>query len=66
MQTLTKEITEARYRELEAMTYAERHNALFPDGLPPAWEYGYGYYGHRLVQKGDRFMVQHKIGESCD
>lgn len=66
MDIVTDKITEARYKELEAMSYKEQHDALFPNGVPEHWAMGYGYYGHRLVQKGDQYMVQYKIGSSCD
>lgn len=66
MQIFKREITEERYKELEAMSYSEQHDALFPDGLPADWEYGYGYYGHALLKVGDKYMVQLKIGSSCD
>lgn len=66
MEIVTAKITEARYKELEAMSYKEQHDALFPNGLPAHWEYGYGYYGHALFKEGDQYMVQYKIGSSCD
>ena len=66
MERIRREITEERYKELEAMSYKDQHDALFPDGLPFEWEYGYGYYGHALVHVGEKYMVQFKIGSSCD
>ena len=66
MEKIRREITEERYKELEAMSYKDQHDALFPDGLPFDWEYGYGYYGHTLLKVGDKYMVQFKIGSSCD
>jgi hypothetical protein len=66
MEIIRRDITEERYKELEEMTYAEQRQSLFPDGLPEDWEYGYGYYGHALIQVGDKYMVQFKIGSSCD
>lgn len=66
MEIIRREITEERYNELEAMSHKEQHDALFPDGLPADWEYGYGYYGHALLKVGNKYMVQFKIGSSCD
>lgn len=66
METITDKITEARYKELEAMTYEEQHASLFPNGVPDAWSKGYGYYGHALISKGRMYFVQYKIGSSCD
>ena len=66
MDIVTDKITEARYKELEAMSYKEQHASLFPNGVPEPWANGYGYYGHALVKVRDNYMVQYKIGSSCD
>ena len=66
METITDKITEARYKELEAMTYEEQHASLFPNGIPETWANGYGYYGHALISTGQKYFVQYKIGSSCD
>lgn len=66
MNTINNEITEARYKELEAMSYSEQHSALFPNGVPDSWEYGYGYYGHSIFERNGKYYVQFKIGNSCE
>lgn len=66
MEIFKREITEEKYKELDAMSYKDQHDALFPDGLPADWEYGYGYYGHALVRSEGKCFVQFKIGSSCD
>lgn len=66
MNVLKSEITKEEYERLQSMSYAEQHDALFPDGLPEAWEFGYGYYGHRIYESGGKYYKAFKIGSSCD
>lgn len=66
MQTITNEISKEKYDTLKDLTYAEQESALFPNGIPEAWEWGYGYYGHAVYEKDGKYYVSHRIGSSCD
>ena len=66
MRYVKEEITKERYNSLKNMTYNEQHKELFPNGVPDAWEYGYGYYGHSLREENSEYFVVFKIGSSCE
>lgn len=66
MQKITDEISKEEYDKLQHMDYERQHEELFPNGVPDAWEYGYGYYGHSVYEKDGKFYVAFKIGNSCD
>lgn len=66
MEKLKTEISKEEYERLQNMSYADQHAALFPDGLPEAWEFGYGYYGHSVYESGGKYYRVFKIGSSCD
>ena len=66
MQTIRDEISKEKFEKLQAMSYAEQEDELFPNGIPAAWEYGYGYYGHAVLEAGGKYYVQYKIGSSCE
>ena len=66
MQTIRDEISKEKFEKLQAMSYAEQEAELFPNGIPEAWEYGYGYYGHSVFERGGKYFVQFKVGSSCD
>lgn len=66
MDKIRKEISKEKFEKLQAMSYAEQKAELFPDGIPADWEYGYGYYGHSVFEKGGKYYIQYKLGSSCD
>lgn len=66
MQTIYKELTKEEYERIDKLSRNEQHAALFPDGVPLAWECGYGYYGHGLVIKDGKYFACFSIGDSCD
>lgn len=66
MRTVKHKISKERYGALQQMSYQEQHTNLFPDGVPVIWECGDGYYGHKLVQSGNKYWVEFTLGSSCD
>ena len=66
MQKVREEITKEQFEKLQAMSYAEQHDELFPNGVPESWAMGYGYYGHLLIEKDGKYYAVYKIGSSCD
>ena len=66
MDNLTKEITREEFEKLRAMSYSEQEKYLLPNGIPEAWAYGYGYYGHEVYQRNGKYYRRFKIGSSCD
>ncbi len=66
MQTITEEITKEKFEKLQAMSYDEQHAELFPNGVPDSWAYGYGYYGHSLIERDGKYYAAFKIGSSCE
>ena len=65
MREVKQEICKELYEDYKAMTYAERVKAI-KSNIPIEWELGYGYYGHRLTQYGDKCYIVHTIGNTCD
>jgi hypothetical protein len=66
MQTVYRELSKEDYERIRALPKKEQNNALFPDGIPMAWEYGYGYYGHGFIEKDGKYYATFTIGNSCD
>lgn len=65
MQRVEWEITEEEYKRLEAMSYGERVEEI-ESKIGADWKYGYGYYGHSLIEKEGKYYIVHSIGDSCD
>ena len=65
MQEIKKEITKEQYEDYLGMTYKARNEEI-KDKIPIGWLLGYGYYGHRLMQYGDKYYIVHTIGSTCD
>ena len=66
MQEITKEITKEEYDKLQSMDYKEQEAYLLPDGIPDAWMWGYGYYGHSVFHQNGKYYRQFNVGSSCD
>lgn len=67
MQTVREEITAEEYKEIAKLPYKEQERKLFPNGIPVAWECGYGYYGHRLAQDGKgKYYAEFSLGSTMD
>ena len=66
MQKIRRQLTAEEYNALCKMTYIEREEWLFPDGVPVAWACGYGYYGHVIATDGKEFWAEFTLGSSCD
>lgn len=66
MQRITNEISKEKYDKLKGMTYAEQEKEIFPNGIPDAWQWGYGYYGHAIYEKDGKYYETYSIGSSCD
>lgn len=66
MKSVKREITKEEYDSLSKKNYGEQHSALFPDGVPDAWEYGYGYYGHSIREENGKYYAVFEIGSSCE
>lgn len=66
MKKVTREISKEEFNRLQKLNHSEQERELFPDGIPDAWRWGYGYYGHRLVESDDKYYAEFTIGNSCD
>jgi len=66
MQNVIKEITKEQYEEVKDLPRKEQLEKLLPNGIPMEWEYGYGFYGHSVYEKDDKYYASYTIGNSCD
>ena len=68
MREIEREITKELYEDYAAMPYRAREKSIIDSLVTkcPEWVYGYGYYGHRLVQRGGKFYIVHRIGGHND
>lgn len=65
MSSLTYELTQEQYNKCKAMDYKTLNKNIKND-LPIAITCGYGYYGHKLVEKNEKYYLQLTIGSTCD
>ena len=63
--TFYREISKEEYDRLSAMSYAEVDSEI-NDNLPSAVKYGYGYYGHALLEENGMYFLGTTTGNSCD
>ena len=63
--TFYKEISKEEYDRLSAMSYAEVDSEI-NENLPSAVKYGYGYYGHALLEENGMYFLGTTTGNSCD
>ena len=65
MTTRTKKITEEKYKELINMDTKAAAKAMV-EMAPADWQYGYGIYGARAVERGGVFQIEYTTGDSMD
>ena len=63
--TFYKEIDKEEYDRLSAMSYGEVDKEI-KSNLCDSIIYGYGYYGHDLLQENGMYFVGRTTGNSCD
>ena len=64
-QLFTKKISKEEYDRLSAMSYGEVDKEI-KSNLSDSIIYGYGYYGHDLLQENGMYFVGTTTGNSCD
>ena len=63
--TFYKEISKEEYDRLSAMTYWEVESEI-EKNLSDSIRYGYGYYGHKLLEENGMYFLGTTTGNSCD
>ena len=63
--TFYREISKEEYDRLSAMAYGEV-DAEIDKNLSDSVKYGYGYYGHRLLEEDGMYFLGTTTGNSCD
>jgi len=65
MGEIKREITKEEFDRLMAMPYGARSSEI-RNSLPDYIICGYGYYGHSLVSRDGKYLIEISIGNSCD
>ena len=63
--TFYREISKEEYYRLSAMSYADVDLEI-KKNLSSAVIYGYGYYGHALLEENKMYFLGTTTGNSCD
>ena len=63
--TFYKEINKEEYDRLSTMSYGEVDKEI-KNNLSDSIIYGYGYYGHDLLEENGMYFVGRTTGNSCD
>ena len=63
--TFYKEISKEEYDRLSSMSYGEVDKEI-KNNLSDSIIYGYGYYGHDLLEENGMYFVGRTTGNSCD
>ena len=68
MTTRTKKISEEKYKALIEMMEIDYKSAraVMIEEAPADWQFGYGIYGCRPIERDGVFMIEFTTGDSCD